>query len=279
MEWKNIIPAFVALLLLFGCMGVEETSIFPKSSGAGYGYETASYAPAPAMDYGGTYDSYAEENRMVIQEGSLSLKVPEGTLEEKLAAVKGYVSEARGTYTGLSYYEYDTTKNYYLTVRVPPAKFDEFVSKLRTIGEIKSIDTSLEDVTEQYTDINTRISNLEAELARLNDLYDMAEDVEDVLAIEREVTRVQTQLEMYQTQKLELERRSSMSTITVRIYEDKPAVQTGLLLPLEQLLGVFFGTLSFAILLLVGGLGFFLPVAIIVFILWSVWKHLKRKKK
>ncbi len=278
MEWKNIIPVLGVLLLLFGCMGIEEPqSLISKSAGGtlGYDYADASYAPAPAMEYSNGYD----EGRMVIQEGSLSLKVPEGTLEEKLAAVKGYVSEARGTYTGLSYYEYDTTKNYYLTVKVPPAKFDEFVSKLRTIGEIKSIDTSLEDVTEQYTDINTRISNLESELARLNELYDMARDVEDVLAIEREVTRVQTQLEMYETQKLNLERRSSMSTITVRIYEEKPAVETALLLPLEQLLGVFFGTLSFAILLLVGGLGFLIPVAIIAFILWSVWKHLKRKKK
>lgn len=275
MEWKNTFAVFALLLLFAGCIGSEE--VFPKSSGSGTSAGYYPGAPAPSyaeMGYDSSY--YGGESRMVIQTGSLSLKVQEGTLEEKVAAARGFVSDVRGTYSGLSYYESDTQKTYHLTVKVPPAKFDEFVAKLKTIGEIKSMDTSLEDVTEQYTDLNTRISNLESELSRLNALYERAENVEDVLLIEREVTRVQTNLDIYNQQKLDLERRSAMSTIQVRIFEEKPAIQTGLFLPLEQLLAIFFGAFSFAIMLLVGALGFLLPPLIVVWAIWRVWKALKK---
>ncbi|MEW5996331.1 MAG: DUF4349 domain-containing protein [Candidatus Micrarchaeota archaeon] len=271
MEWKNIFVVFALLLLFAGCIGGEQ--VFPK--GGEVAGRIVSGAPSALYEAGFS----PEENRMVIQTGSLSLKVQEGTLEEKVAAVRGFVSDVRGTYSGISYYETDADKNYYLTVKVPPSRFDEFVNKLKTIGEIKSIDTSLEDVTEQYTDINTRISNLEAELARLNELYGKAEDVEDVLAIEREVTRVQTELDIYKQQKLNLERRSAMSTISVRVYEEKPAIQANLLVPLEQLLAVFFWMLSLAIMLLAGAAGFLLPVIILIFVLWKLWQFFRGKKK
>lgn len=276
MEWKNVFAVFALLLLFAGCIGGEE--VFPKSSGSG---SSASYypgAPAPSYSEAGYDQSYGGENRMMIQTGSLALKVQEGTLEEKVASVKGFVAEVRGTYSGISYYETDTDKSYYITVKVPPSQFDAFVNKLKGIGEIKSMDTSLEDVTEQYTDLNTRITNLETELARLNSLYNRTDNISDILAIEREVTRVQTQLDLYKQQKLDLERRSAMSTISVRVYEEKPAVQTGLLLPLEQLLAVFLGALSFGIMLLAGGIGFFLPMLIVAWVIWRIWKAIKGKK-
>ncbi|MFA5412552.1 MAG: DUF4349 domain-containing protein [Candidatus Micrarchaeia archaeon] len=280
MQWKNVLAVFALLILFAGCISSED--VFPKStgssgsSGTGMAYPGA---PSPAYEESAYDSSYGGESRVVIQTGSLSLKVPEGTLEQKITSVRGFVSTVGGAYTGISYYETESDKNYYLTVKVPPTRFDEFVNKLKTIGEIKSMDTSLEDVTEQYTDINTRIGNLEAELARLNSLYNRSENISDILAIEREVTRVQTDLDYYKQQKLDLERRSAMSTIQVRVYEEKPEVQTSFLMPLEQLLAVFLGALTFGIMLLAGAVGFLLPLAIVLLILWKLWKHFKGKKK
>lgn len=275
MEWKNILVVFALLILFAGC--ISSGDVFPKSSGSS-GSSLVQGAAAPSYAEAGYDSSSGAENRMVIQTGSLALKVPQGTLEANVASVKGFVSDVRGTYTGISYYETDTDKSYYITVKVPPSKFDEFVTKLKTVGEIKSMDTSLEDVTEQYTDLNTRITNLETELARLNSLYNRTDNISDILSIEREVTRVQTDLDMYKQQKLDLERRSAMSTISVRVYEEKPAVDTNLVLPLSQLLQVFLGALSFGIMLLAGGIGFFLPILFVVWIVWRVWKAIKGKK-
>jgi chromosome segregation ATPase len=281
MEWKNVLAVFALLILFAGCISSED--VFPGSTGSSdAGLSTYPGAPAPAYE-GGDYSyaessSYAAQDRVVIQTGSLALKVPEGTLEGKMTSVRGFVSAVGGTYTGISYYETEADKSYYVTVKVPPAKFDEFVNRLKGIGEIKSMDTSLEDVTEQYTDINTRISNLEIELGRLNSLYNRSENISDILAIEREVTRVQTDLDYYKQQKLDLERRSAMSTIQVRVYEEKPEVQTSFLMPLEQLLAIFLGALTFGIMLLAGAIGFLLPLAIVIWILWKLWKHFKGKK-
>ncbi len=271
MEWKNILLVFALLILFAGCISGGDL----LQGGSGSSGVVSPGVPAPSFEGGA---STGTDNRVVIQTGSLALKVPQGTLEGNVASVKGFVSDVRGTYSGISYYETDTDKSYYITVKVPPSKFDDFLTKLKTIGEIKSMDTSLEDVTEQYTDINTRITNLETELARLNSLYNRTDNISDILSIEREVTRVQTDLDMYKQQKLDLERRSAMSTISVRVYEEKPAIQTGFFLPLEQLLAVFLGALSFGIMLLAGAIGFFIPVAIVAWIVWKLWKHFKGKK-
>ena len=282
MNAKLAVLAFVSLFMFFGCIGMDEvTGGYAEPD---YGYSTKAVgAPAPMMAeeayYGGS-DSYDYANeQMVIKEGSVSVKVETGTLEEKKDQLSTIIDDYNADLTYITFNEYNTEKRYSVTVKIAPSKFDSFMESISTLGEIKSIDSSVEDVTEQYTDIQTRISNLEKELERLNALYDEADNVEEILMIEREVTRVQTQLEIYQRQALDLERRSAQSTITVYLVEEKPEFETDFVMPLEEMLALFLGAMVAAIMLLAGAAGFLLPLAILFLVLRAIYRAVTKKKK
>ena len=282
MDAKLAILAFVSLFMFFGCIGMDEvTGGYAEPD---YGYSTkAMGAPAPMMAeevyYGGDASyNYANE-QMVIKQGSVSVKVETGTLEEKKDQLSSIIDEYNAELTYITFNEYTTEKRYSVTVKIAPSKFDSFMESISTLGEIKSIDSSVEDVTEQYTDLQTRISNLQEELARLNTLYDEADNVEEILMIEREVTRVQTNLEIYQRQSLDLERRSAQSTITVYLVEEKPEFETDFVMPLEEMLALFLGAMVAAIMLVAGAAGFLLPLAILFLVLRAIYRAIKKKKK
>ncbi|MBN2122320.1 DUF4349 domain-containing protein [Candidatus Micrarchaeota archaeon] len=285
MQKAYIALALATLLLFSGCIGGggETGDYFNEGSwdsGGDYEYSTsAMMAPgAPAADYGGSYSEKASDSQMVIREGSISLEVPEGTLEEKKEELGDLISQYRGEVTYVSFYEYSYAKMYSFTVKISPNDFDSFTLGLSNLGEITSMDTTLEDVTDDYTDLQTRISNLQEELARLNALYEEAKDVEEILMVESEVTRVQTQLEIYQYRAEDLESRSAKSTVTVYLSEPKPAVETDLIMPLGEILGMFLGALSFGIIVVVGLAGFLLPIGIAAYLIRAAYRLLKRKE-
>jgi hypothetical protein len=286
MQKTYIALMLMSLLLFSGCIGGDgelwEDSGYDTSEG--YDADYASYsAPMMAgeamMDYGTGASSSSSQSKMVIQEGSIQLEVPEGTLEEKKGELSSLVSQYQGEVTYMSFQEYSYGKTYSMTVKISPNRFDDFTSTLSNLGEIKSMDTTLEDVTDEYTDIQTRIENLQEELARLNELYDQAENVEEILLIEREVTRVQTQLEIYQFRAEDLETRAAKSTVTIYLTEAKPAVETDFVMPLAEILNLFLGALSFGIIVIVGIAGFLIPIGIVAYVLRIAYRMVKGKNK
>lgn len=283
MKVKVTMLAFVALFMFFGCIGMDEvTGGYTESGTGGTGYSTKAM-PAPMVAeeaYYGTSNSYDYDEQMaqmVVKEGHISIDVESGTLEQKKEELNSLIDDYNAEVSYVVFNEYETEKQHAVTVKVDPDDFEGFLESVSSLGEVTSIDTSMEDVTEQYTDIQTRIENLEEELARLNALYNEAEDVEEILMIEKEVTRVQTELELYQGRALDLERRSAESTVTVYLVEQKPAIETDLIMPLEEILNLFLGSLSFAIMLMVGLAGFLIPIALVFFGLRAVYNALKRK--
>ncbi len=278
MKGKLVLLTLVFAFLFFGCTALEGNGASYPSKG-----ETAVSYPgmAPSADAGYYYEGGASTGteNMVIKEGSVVVKVEQGTLEDKKTRLTDLIRENGATTSYVGYNEYSTETQYWVTIKIAPNKFDSFTESLKDLGEIKSIDSSLEDVTEQYTDINTRISNLQKELDRLNALYSKAEKIDEILSIEREVTRVQTNLEIYQQQKLDLERRSAKSTITVTLTEEKPAVEKDLFVPLEALGAIFFGAMGAAIMIIAGALGFIIPGLILLAVLYLIYKAFFAKKK
>jgi hypothetical protein len=55
-----------------------------------------------------------------------------------------------------------------ITIRVPAGEFDNAMSTLRAMAdEVTSENTSAQDVTEEYTDLNSTLTNLQATEAQL----------------------------------------------------------------------------------------------------------------
>lgn len=270
---RLVVFALLVSVMMFGCMGVSENSSYPSSGGTGTGISKEALSPA----YPAPAD-YSSSTQYVTKEGSITLKVAEGALQEKFDDMKSKLAAQGAQTSNIRYSEYGDRKQYAMTVKVSPSKFESVSEMLKTIGEVKDISVSLEDVTKRYTDLDTRISNKEVELERLNRLYNQTDNVSQLLEVEREVTRVETELELLKGEKQYLVSRIEQSTITITIYEEKPA-STQLTLPLESLGQWFFAAVAAAISLMVVAAGFLLPIAVVLGVLWFAFTRLFGAKK
>lgn len=216
---------------------------------------------------------------MVIKTASASVEVQSGTLEDKYASLKNKITGLGGSITSADYYETDSTKNYNIVMKVKPSDFESLSGIFKSLGTVKSMNSNVQDVGEQYTDLEIRISNLQKQRESLVALLDRNGTLADVLAVESELNRVQTQIEIYQAQKLDLDRRIDMSTVTLNLYEEAPAVDKNVLLPLKEVGNIFLGALGFAILAISAIAGFGIPVAIALAILYFIYVKFFRKKE
>ncbi|MDJ0769745.1 MAG: DUF4349 domain-containing protein [Ilumatobacter sp.] len=104
-----------------------------------------------------------------------------------------------------------------LTVKVPPGAVDRFLSGLDDTGTVQSINQSARDVTEQLIDLDVRISNARQSVENVRGFMEQATDLNDLVSLESELTRRQTELEQLEAQQRNLSDRVALSTITIEV--------------------------------------------------------------
>ena len=277
----SLLVIVLSLLLISGCLetaGVSEPN---------YDYDSSDKGMYPASDMyaedTGSYDSISDAiaggERIVIKKGSAEIEAGAGKIEEGLVRLKQVISENSGTIENINYYETENTKTYTLEVKLPPANFESFSNGLKSVGNLKSMSTDSEDVTFEYIDLEAKIENLNSQKQRLQALYDKAENVEEILDIEYEINRVQTNIDSSTARKNFLERQVANATLYITLYEEAPIVDRTLIVPLNTAFNTILGAMSISILLISGLVGFAIPIAIIVIILIIIAKALRKHVK
>ncbi|MCH8832563.1 MAG: DUF4349 domain-containing protein [Chloroflexi bacterium] len=104
-----------------------------------------------------------------------------------------------------------------MTVRVPQAQFALAVERIELVGKVQSKNLGSEDVSERFIDLQARLKSSLREEESLLSLLGRTSTVSEVLAIERELTRVRSSIERFQGQLNFLERRIDLATITVSL--------------------------------------------------------------
>ncbi len=104
-----------------------------------------------------------------------------------------------------------------LTLQVRSDAADSTLSDLRNLGKVTTETSGSQDVTEEYVDLTSNLRNLQASESAILKLMDKATQIQDVLALQRELTNVRGQIERIQGRKTYLERRSDMATITLSL--------------------------------------------------------------
>jgi len=109
-----------------------------------------------------------------------------------------------------------------VTLRIPAdnATYQATLEQLRGLAkEVVDEQSQAQDVTDQYVDLDARLRNLRASEESLLQVLAKAQRVEDILAVQRELTNVRGQIEQIQGQKQVLERKADLATITLTIRE------------------------------------------------------------
>jgi len=109
-----------------------------------------------------------------------------------------------------------------ITIRVAAEHFDDAMRALRGLAvDVTSESSTSRDVTEEYVDLSAKLHNLEATEAQLLRIMEKAETVEDILNVQRELSRTRGDIERTKARMQYLERTSATSLITVRLEQSK----------------------------------------------------------
>lgn len=112
-----------------------------------------------------------------------------------------------------------------LTIRVPAAKYREFIDSIPSYGRVLHESTNAQDITDQHTDLTIRMENAEKSRKRLLALLDKAEKMEDVLKIETALRRLTTEIERMKGQLKLLNDKIAYSTVSVEFQSKAPQVK------------------------------------------------------
>ncbi|MEP3479453.1 MAG: DUF4349 domain-containing protein [Fuerstiella sp.] len=106
------------------------------------------------------------------------------------------------------------------TLRIPTEQYRAFLSSAGDLGEIISLNEQTKEVTAEFHDVDARIRNKQKEEQRLNKiLEERPGKLDDVLTVEREVSRVREEIERMQGRLRVLRDLTSYSTVSITVTE------------------------------------------------------------
>lgn len=238
-------------------------------------------------------------NHMIIKNGDVRLQVEDTDVAidratQAIGDLGGYMISSRVWYQ--DYYDGIESKNYKyaaITIGIPVDQFERLLGRLRALS-VKVLDetASGEDVTNQFVDLQSQVTNLEATRDRIKSFLDQAKTVDEALRINQELSNVESQIEAIKGQMNYLQDRSAYSTITVNfepVLPEMKAQPTPTPIPTEawnpgETFGNATATLTSAyqgiIELLIWIFVVFLPITLPpILILAAIWKFFTRKPK
>ena len=178
-----ILLAMSAVLLLTGCANQQ-----------GYGLQGPAMAmeSAPVSSFKSvrTDTNSSDTPRKLIKRSWLTLSVKDLAHAEKQAKAiieqqSGYIQNTQG----------EQGKSFNLSIRIPQEHYDVALAELRKVGEIKSENESVQDVTTEFIDNKARLTNLYKLRDRIQLLLNRADKIDDILKIERELNRTQSEID------------------------------------------------------------------------------------
>jgi hypothetical protein len=166
-------------------------------------------------------NSTPEQNleRKIIRNADLSLRVNDFSaayqrLNDMAERYGGYVVSAQA----YSYGE-DDMQSGYITLRVEAGLLNQALAEIETLGKVENRNISAQDITMEYYDMAGRLRQYQTQEKRLLDILSKAEIVEDLVRIERELTRVRAELESLNGQLRYYDQMTSLSSISINLYQ------------------------------------------------------------
>jgi hypothetical protein len=227
---KNIAFTIVIIsVLLSGCAAANQSSrsLAPSVVTGLQSNESVAGAPAVAP-LAADKSAYAlnqtstSTDRLVIKNASLSMAVDDplksmDNITRMAEAMGGFVVSADMVQQTLNNGSKVPQVN--MSIRVPAEKLAEALTtiKAETTQPVISENESSQDVTAEYTDLNSRLVNLQAAEKQLQQIMDSAVKTEDVLSVYSQLVSVREQIELIKGQMKYYEQSAALSSISIQL--------------------------------------------------------------
>ncbi|MEO8609341.1 MAG: DUF4349 domain-containing protein [Chloroflexota bacterium] len=166
-------------------------------------------------------DAQDSRSRVILKTASLSLVVD--AADSSLAAISK-MAEGMGGWVVTSSTSMVTTAagqsvaQGSITIRVPADKLDEAMTQIKSgAGKVEYENVSGQDVTQQYVDLSSRLTNLEAAEVQLRKIMDDAHKTEDVLNVYNQLVSTRGEIEQIRGQIQYFDEASAYSSISVNL--------------------------------------------------------------
>ena len=215
---KKIILILVSIILVLSIMvgcGAQKSEISTNDSAATEHDFSESSVEETSPGFGS--DSPLEPDK-VITTIDLQFETTEfDESNEKLNRIiekhQGYVEYSNISFSSRNY------RNGDYVVRVPKGNVQNFKTDLNTIGNKTRESVNKQDVTKQYTDTESRLKVLEVKEERILSLMEKATKIEDIIALESELSQIIYEKESLQSNLMDLDDKVDFSTINLYIQE------------------------------------------------------------
>lgn len=163
-------------------------------------------------------------SRKLIKEISLDIETKDydnyiASIRESVAANGGYIESSNESNDS-------DFRSFNATIRIPIEKADTFTEASSKNATVKSRSENVQDVTEEYVDIEARIEVYKAEEESLIEIMKQAENVTDLLSVKERLANVRAQIESYTAQLKSLENQTDYSTIAISVVEVEREVES-----------------------------------------------------
>lgn len=149
------------------------------------------------------FDYSIEEIRALVKELG-------GFMESSSISGNNYYSISRGN-TGGRYASF--------LIRVPSDKFSVLTGSLSEFGNVPYCNTYMQNVTMEYYDVQSRLEAYKTQETRLLEMLAVAKSVEDMLAIQQQLTDVQYEIDSLTGQLRYYDHQVNYSTVSLYVSE------------------------------------------------------------
>jgi hypothetical protein len=168
--------------------------------------------------------------RLIIKSGSMSLLV--ANVGEVVANIIKFAEDEGGFVIHSNVHRINPESERLtgaVTIKIPAEKFTQAFNRLKDFAlKVTNENLSGQDVTEEYTDLESRVRNLEAAETQLLELMKKAGKVTEILEVQRELVKTRQQIETTRGRMEFLEKSAKMATIYINLAteeEELPVVE------------------------------------------------------
>lgn len=235
MKRSLMLVSMIALVGLSACASraaTPPTYMFPAATQApAMPRELGSAAPEAMgvrpsdMEQPSPANLQSTTDRLVVKNADLSIVVKD--VNARVAAIQNMTDAMGGYVVSANVYETNTPEGKpvpqaNMVVRVPVARLNDALAEIKKdTVEVKSESQSGQDVTDQYVDLQSRLTAKQAAEEQLLAIMKDAKKTEDVLAVYAQLQQIQSDIEVLKGQIKYTEQSAALSAITVDIIAEE----------------------------------------------------------
>lgn len=227
MKGKNLLITALALVVMFAAVAcvssaqpaADAVSVHDSDSGAGAEVVQTGLDSQSVSDYNYSAANNAD-SRLLIRNVSITLETAtyQTTYDSIIEAISkngAYIENSNVTGTGKKNNLHEAT----IVIRVPAENMDALIKALDGNGTVTSSSESVQDVTLEYIDMESRISSLKTERDSITKLLEQADDLDTILELQDKISEINYEIENYESSLLVMQNQITYSTLTLNIKE------------------------------------------------------------